>query len=290
MPDDLIEYAVDKLQKTRSSPAARCKVCGGESNPFDMVDFYKSCEKTLYPFGLSGIPVIYRKCGECEFIFTDFFDDFTSEQWVRYVYNDEYYAKLDPDYLSVRPRQTARDFIAFLAGRKRSTIGLDYGGGNGRTAALMRENGWIFDSYDPFDYTDVSQERIGHYNFCSAIEVFEHTPDPAGTLRAILAMTSADRLIIYFNTGVHDLKVSPEKRLTWKYVAPRNGHISIYSSKSLQLLAAGCGLTFSSLRAGSHTHLFTRGISESSAHSLLVRGKLLRRGLTALKMWRHGLA
>jgi hypothetical protein len=255
-----------------------------------MVDFYKSCQTTLYPLGLSGIPVIYRKCGECGFIFTDFFDDFTHEQWRCHVYNDEYYARLDPDYLNVRPRQTARDFVAFLAGRKKSTIGLDYGGGNGRTAALMRENGWIFDSFDPFDFTDVSQERIGRYNYCSAIEVFEHTPEPVATLRAILAMASADRLIIYFNTGVHDFKVTPENRLTWKYVAPRNGHISIYSSKSLQLLGAGFGLTFSSLRSGSHAHLFTRGISKSSARFLLLRGKLLRRGLTALKMWRGGLA
>jgi hypothetical protein len=103
-------------------------------------------------------------------------------------------------------------------------------------------------------------------------------------------MASADRLIIYFNTGVHDFKVTPENRLTWKYVAPRNGHISIYSSKSLQLLGAGFGLTFSSLRSGSHAHLFTRGISKSSARFLLLRGKLLRRGLTALKMWRGGLA
>jgi len=290
VPDNLIEYAVERLRKTRSSPAARCKVCGGESNPFDMVDFYKSCQTTLYPLGLSGIPVIYRKCGECGFIFTDFFDDFTHEQWRCHVYNDEYYARLDPDYLNVRPRQTARDLVAFLAGRKKSTIGLDYGGGNGRTAALMRENGWIFDSFDPFDFTDVSQERIGRYNYCSAIEVFEHTPEPVATLRAILAMASADRLIIYFNTGVHDFKVTPENRLTWKYVAPRNGHISIYSSKSLQLLGAGFGLTFSSLRSGSHAHLFTRGISKSSARFLLLRGKLLRRGLTALKMWRGGLA
>jgi len=289
MPDVLFDDALKKLQAIKLSPEAPCKICGGTAFPFDVVDFNKSCVDSLYPQGLCIIPVIYRICSQCQFIFTDFFDDYTGEQWRRYIYND-YYFKLDPDYLDVRPRQNARDLIAFLTGKKNSTTGLDYGGGNGLTAALMRENGWNFSSYDPFDYSDMPPELIGHYNFCLAIEVFEHSPDPVNTLRDIVEKSSSGQLMIWISTGMNDDKVSEKTRLTWPYAAPRNGHISLYSRKSMRILAGKFGLTFTSVRSSSHTHLLARGISENAARNLLLRGKLLRRARTALGMWRGRLA
>jgi len=289
MSDALFSHAVEKLQATALSPIARCKVCGGDAHPFDLVDFNKSCDSCLYPLGLSGIPVIYRLCNQCQFIFTDFFDGFTSEQWQRYVYNDDY-VKVDSDYLDVRPRRNARELIAFLDGRRDSIIGLDYGGGNGLTAALLRENGWAFDSYDPFGHTDLSPDRIGRYNFCSAFEVFEHTPDPVGSLRDIIEKTRSGRLMILIGTGVNDGVVSKETRLSWWYAAPRNGHVSLYSRKSLQTLAANFGLTYTTVRAKSTTHLLARGISKDNARTLLLRGKLLLKVRSALKMWSGSLA
>jgi len=64
---------------------------------FDVVDFYKSCNFRLYRLGLSGIAVGYRQFEQCAFIFTEFFDDFTADQWKRYVYNDNY-QDVDPGY------------------------------------------------------------------------------------------------------------------------------------------------------------------------------------------------
>lgn len=241
---------------------------------------------TQYPLGLSGIPVMYRICSQCQFIFTDFFDEFTSEQWQRYVYNDEY-IKIDPEYVRIRPRDSARDIITFLNGKKNSILGLDYGGGNGMTAALLREHGWSFDSFDPFGHTDISPDLIGKYNFCSAIEVFEHTTNPLKSLRTIVEMTSSAQLMIMIRTEVHDNIVSKESRLSWWYAAPRNGHVSLYSSRSLQILAASVGLTYTTLRG---PHLLTRGISESDARSMLIRGKLLRRWRSTMKLWRGSLA
>ncbi|MGA2886636.1 MAG: class I SAM-dependent methyltransferase [Terracidiphilus sp.] len=287
LSDALFDHAVERLHATRLSPVARCKVCGGEAHPFDILDFNKSCDCTLYPNGMSATPVIYRLCSECQFIFTDFYDTFTDEQWRSCVYNEEY-LRIDPDYAEVRPRAHAREIIALLVGRKNNIIGLDYGGGNGMTTALLREQGWSFDSYDPFGHSDMSPDRIGRYNFCSAMQVFEHTPDPVGTLRAIIEKSSPGRLMILIGTGTHDGIVSKKTRLSWWYAAPRNGHISLYSRKSLQILCASFGLNCSSMSSG--TFLLTRGIGEWSARTLLLRGKLLRRLRSALNIWSGGLA
>lgn len=239
--------------------------------------------------GLGAIPVIYRMCSRCQFIFTDFFDSFSRDQWQRYVYNDEY-IKVDPEYIDVRPRRNARVLTALLSGRKARIIGLDYGGGNGKTVALLRENGWCFDTYDPFGHKDVSPKRNGYYNFCSASEVFEHSADPVASLRDIVERASPDRLMILIGSSVHDGIVSKETRLSWWYAAPRNGHISLFSRKSMQTLAAQFGLRYSTVRAKSGSHFMTRGIGASEARAFLLRGKVLFKLRTALKMWNGNLA
>ena len=274
MDDELFRHAEERLNAMRLSPSAHCKVCGGEAYPFDIVDFNKSCEDSPYPIGLSIVPVIYRICRQCQFIFTDFFDDFTSEQWSRYVYNKDY-VKFDPEYLSVRPRINAHMLRTFLARRKQSVIGLDYGGGNGTTAAMLRAKGWNFDCYDPFGQTNMSPGLIGRYNFCSAIEVFEHTPDPVKTLRDVIEKTTTGPMMVMISTVISDGAVSNETRLSWWYAAPRNGHVSLYSRKSLQTLGAQFGLRCTLI--GSGPFFLTRGFTENQAHMFVLRGKLLRR-------------
>jgi hypothetical protein len=286
MSDALLDHAIEKLRIAKSSPAP-CKICGSETYPFDIVDFNKSCELSFYPMGLSGIPVLYRRCSKCEFIFTDFFDNFTGEQWRKYVYNDEY-AKVDPEYLHIRPRHNARMIDAFLAPWKKSIVGLDYGGGNGATKDLLRANGWAFDSFDPFAHNDMSPGRLERYNFCSAIEVFEHTTDPAGSLSAIMERVSPDRLIVMVSTLLNDKRVPNETRLSWWYAAPRNGHVSLYSSKSLMILGAAFGLSYTNVGTG--PVLLTRGYTQNEVRNLLVRGKLLRRLRSTLHLWSGGLA
>jgi Methyltransferase domain len=272
--ESLVEYAMDRLSADTSSSKVTCKICGSETQLFDVVDFKKCCSLALYPDGLAGIPVFYRSCRSCRFIFTTFFDGFTSEQWRAYVYNNEY-AALDPGYLEIRPRRNAMEVEFLLLGNEGSTIALDYGGGNGMTAMLLRKKGWTYDTYDPFDLRDVKPERIGKYNFCSAFEVFEHSPDPVSTLSEIVRMTSPDRLMIFVGTGVHDSEVRSDNRLAWWYAAPRNGHISLYSRSALEFLGQHFGLSYVSVSPG--THLLLRGIAPREARFSLVRSKILQR-------------
>ena len=271
--DDLMTHAVEKLRATQTTPSRPCKICRAESIPYDVVDFNKSCASPDYPPAMSMIPVIYRKCQECGFIYTDFFDDFSADQWTRYVYNEDY-IKVDPEYASIRPRQNASSLACFLTRPKESVIGLDYGGGNGLTAALLRRQGWIYDSFDPFGYTDILPERIGRYNFCTAIEVFEHSTDPVGLLQGLLEKASPDRLIVVITTATTDGSLSNHTRLAWWYAAPRNGHVSLYSLNSLDVLAKRFGLMCTYIR--SPPYLLTRGFGAREARKVIIDGKLRR--------------
>ncbi len=85
-----------------------CKLCGGFSPPFDSVDFYKYCSPTdCFAFGFAGIHVDYRRCQDCGFIFTSFFDDWTPQEFAAYVYNADY-PRIDSEYADIRPEQRRR--------------------------------------------------------------------------------------------------------------------------------------------------------------------------------------
>lgn len=245
-PVDILElqrYAFNLLKSRSGTSNCKCKICKCVAEPFDMVDFNKIGDYNLYPMGLSGIPVIYHRCNVCGFVFTKFFDEFPSDWWSKYIYNEEYYLKIDPEYKSARPIVNAKEISAVLTG-KHGVLGLDYGGGSGMTAQLLREQGFSFDCYDPYGMQDTISERLQQYNFCTAIEVFEHLPDPVETLKSILIMCHDGPLTILIGTSTSDAKINLRERLKWWYVAPRNGHISIFSRKSLLVLASQFNLRY----------------------------------------------
>ena len=129
---------IDSL-KPASAAALPCKICGGATALYGVVDFNKSCgEANGIRLPLSGVPIYYRRCANCEFLFTDAFDDWSDEQFKAHIYNDGYGA-VDPDYETVRPHSNA-DVVKQLWGpHKAQTRVLDYGGGNDAfCAALLR--------------------------------------------------------------------------------------------------------------------------------------------------------
>src|SRR5579885_2070868 len=106
---------------------ARCKCCGDTAFLWGVVDFHKNCEVRRRPvLGISGIPIYYYRCPGCRFLFTTAFDDFTDEDFLRYVYNEDY-SLVDPDYLGDRPRANANFLVRLLASVRPRRI-LDYGG------------------------------------------------------------------------------------------------------------------------------------------------------------------
>jgi 2-polyprenyl-6-hydroxyphenyl methylase/3-demethylubiquinone-9 3-methyltransferase len=221
-----------------------CKCCGAPALVYGAVDFHRSCEDRHAPvFEPAGVDIPYHRCGSCGFLFTIAFDHFTPAQFSAFIYNDAY-PLVDPDFDNVRPRHNEQLLLRNFgeaAGRLRV---LDYGGGTGLLAKRLREQGVNADSYDPF--YDASARPHGQYDLVTAFEVMEHTTTPYDTLQEMASFVRPDGLLL-FSTLVQPAEID-ELGLRWWYAAPRNGHVSLYSHRSLaalgerlQMATGSCG-------------------------------------------------
>jgi hypothetical protein len=274
---DLIDFA---RQQQALPGGTACKVCDAQAEPFDVVDFMKTCDPGLYPRPLSGVPVYYHRCRRCGLVFTGFFDRFSAEDWREHVYNAGY-VEVDPAYVEERPRQDAARLDAYLCERKHELIGLDYGGGSGIAARLLRELGYRYDAWDPFGVQSLTPELQGRHNFCSSFEVAEHSTDPRGMFSGILGMLAPGRVMIFVGTQVHDGLVDDARRLSWWYAAPRNGHVTLHSRRSLGLLAQLNQLDFHSFTRS--THLMSRGYTRAEVARFVYAGVARRRWRSLLR-------
>jgi SAM-dependent methyltransferase len=212
---------------------ARCKCCGATAFLCGVVDFHKNCEilrrKVL---GMSGVPIYYYRCPECRFLFTTAFDDFSREDFLRYVYNDEYIL-VDPDYLGERPRANATFLAGLFPGPRPRRI-LDYGGGSGMLAERLRLAGFpVVETYDPFVALHAARPA-GRFDCVVCFEVVEHSTDPKGTFADMMDFV-AEGGIIVFSTLLQPKDID-RVGMNWWYAAPRNGHVSLYSEESLMAL------------------------------------------------------
>lgn len=205
---------------------AVCKVCGDMAPLHGVVDFNRCCEigrKRFLP--LAGVPVWYHRCQNCEFLFTTQFDHWTPENWRSAVYNDGY-AAVDPDGADgTRARINAEVVMPYQFTRL-----LDYGGGDGAFARDMRRGGRDAISWEPFR-GEVRPE--GDFDFVTAFEVMEHSPTPHETVREMMGCLRAGGVAI-FSTMLMD-GLEPFATDHW-YIAPRNGHVSLHTSRSLARL------------------------------------------------------
>lgn len=228
-----------------------CPVCGGACALLDVVDFNKSCLESPGQFpARAGIPVYYALCGSCGFCFAPEFAAWTPEEFREKIYNAGY-DLADPDHLEVRPRANAGNLIALFGKQAGLIKHLDYGGGSGMLARLLRESGWQSVSHDPLMDRNVNLEQLGSFDLITAFEVFEHVSD-VGALMTNLRSLLAPNGLVLFSTLLSDGNIHPGQRINWWYASPRNGHISLFSRKSLAVLARKNGFNFLSLSQGFH--------------------------------------
>ncbi|WP_168221517.1 class I SAM-dependent methyltransferase [Aquisphaera giovannonii] len=234
---------------------AACKCCGGPAPSFGRVDFHKSCEsRRREVFPPSGILIEYHRCPSCRFLFTTDFDGFTADDLKRYIYNDDY-IRVDPDYPEERPRINADNLsVLFPADRPRRT--LDYGGGSGRLAELLRVRGFgEVRTYDPF--VEAFAERpAGRFDLIVCTEVLEHATDPRRVLEDIAGLLD-DPGMVLFTTLLQPPDLDSQG-LGWWYVGPRNGHVSLFTAESLDRLAEPLGLHLASFNDSWHVLLRDR--------------------------------
>jgi len=218
----------------------KCPVCGGDSAALDVVDFNKSCEEANGKYlPLSGETVYYYLCGECDFCFAPKLYRWKLKEFSKRIYNEEY-EKVDPDYKVRRPTQNASNLVSTFKGHEMLIKHMDYGGGNGLLSDLVRKSGWRSSSYDPFVNRDVDVYSLGTFNLITAFEVFEHVPDVNSLMSQLDALLDADGVVLC-STLLSDGNIASNARINWWYASPRNGHISLYSKRSLSLLAEKFG-------------------------------------------------
>ncbi|WP_438393491.1 class I SAM-dependent methyltransferase [Caballeronia sp. DA-9] len=213
-----------------------CKICNSQAPLYGVADFNKSCEEARGRYlPLVGVPVYYHRCNHCGLVFTRAFDDWTKADYAQHIYNEDY-VLIDPDYIDVRPASNAgfiRDFIK----KGRDLKCLDYGGGNGTLARLLQEAGVDAHSWDPMDAVG-SPSPSGPFDFISAFEVLEHTPKPVATVREALSMLSPRGVLVFSTLTIDHV---PARGMDNWYIAPRNGHITLYTRRALLTLFEGEG-------------------------------------------------
>jgi 2-polyprenyl-6-hydroxyphenyl methylase/3-demethylubiquinone-9 3-methyltransferase len=252
-----------------SATALSCKICQGRSELYGVVDFHRPCETpgVVRP-PLSGVPVYYRRCAACGFLFTDAFDDWSHDQFKAHIYNDDYIA-FDPDYLATRPSANAGVVASLWADHKAGMRVLDFGGGNDVFCSALRASGFSEAvTYDPMVPEHASRPN-GKFDLVTCFETLEHLPDPLTGI-ARIADCVAEPGAVFYSTLTQPADFD-RHGMSWWYIAPRNGHVSIFTKQALALAWARHGFKTAALSDG--THLAFRTMPESWGMSVAVQPK-----------------
>ena len=234
-----------------SIAAGRCKICGGPSQFFAAVDASQHCNLQLPSISHpSSDTVTYSQCLSCEYIFTNYLDGWSKDELCDRIYNSDY-VKFDPLYPRIRPEINARFVKGIIAEAwlgERAPAVLDYGAGSGLLSFILKPDLTVdnFDAMNP--EFDILPDARYDVIFCA--EVVEHIPFPASFAKDWQALLN-DGGVVVFSTKIlpDDIDV---QRGGWWYLGPRNGHVSLYSQKSLGILLGEAGLEYECLSEDWH--------------------------------------
>lgn len=203
----------------------KCRICDAETRQL--------VAKRL----LGKYDVAYFQCPACRFVQSE------EPYWLAEAYKSAI-ARQD-----VGVAWRAERMVAHVAGLARTFFPpdarfLDYGGGYGLFVRMMRDRGFDFYRHDAHcenifaDQFDLANLPAGStFAMLTAIEVFEHLPDPVEEVERMLRLSDT----ILFTT---ELQPEGEAALReWHYFAPETGqHISLFHRESLAALARRLGL------------------------------------------------
>jgi SAM-dependent methyltransferase len=237
------------LRPVSTTPLA-CKICGHGAPLYGVHDMHRPCQITnTFQLPLSGVPIYYRRCGNCGFLFTDAFDDWTEQEFKAHIYNDGYLA-FDPDYLTVRPTGNAGLVTNLWAQHKDSIRVLDFGGGNDVFCSALRASGFREAvTYDPM-VPEYASKPDGKFDLVTCFETLEHMPDPVAGIGKMIDCL-AEPGAVFYSTLAQPADFD-RLGMSWWYVAPRNGHVSIFTRQALTLAWGRHGYKNASLTDGTH--------------------------------------
>ena len=230
-----------------------CKICGSRGLiaqcKVNFNELYGKNEVLGIPNG--GPDVFYYRCSNCGFTFTDYLDDWTDDQFIREIYNDEYH-RIDDEYRTARPNFNFGRFCRNFTMYTNQSL-LDYGGGSGVFSDCVKNSGCSeAHTFDP--YANNSATLRADYDFVISFEVMEHCVDPLKSFENMFGYLKPTGLAVISTLCIFEAQVrdKTEALARLSYLTPRVGHVSIYSFKSLDLIAQKNGLVRHSLDIGYH--------------------------------------
>ena len=166
------------------------------------------------------------------------------------------------DYQEARPRGNAATLCQLFSAARPRRI-LDYGGGNGVLADLLRAAGFSqVDTYDPF-VPRYSAKPPDRFDCIVSFEVVEHAADPARVFADMNDLLTDSGLIL-LSTLLQPTDID-QQGLNWWYAGPRNGHVSLFSRASLAKVVEPFGFKLGSFNDALHV-LFREDLREPARH------------------------
>jgi hypothetical protein len=193
----------------------------------------------------------FHHCERCSFLCTE------KPYWLAEAYQSAIAAS-DTGVIArnLRIAQKLSGILYFALGERGSGKWLDYGGGHGVLARLMRDRGFDFywhDAHAENVFTRGFEHRENRvYDGVTAIEVLEHMADPLAFFAQALDKTRASTLIATTETYVG---APPAPHAWWYYGLNTGQHVAFFQRRTLERLAEHFGLRYYPI---GNVHLFTR--------------------------------
>lgn len=215
-----------------------CPVCGAAEAHVFLKETNVSCSDyfegiRLYNDDIGDTALV--KCTVCGFARFRDMHAWTPEIFRERIYNKDYHL-CDPPFEEERPARLARWLAPLCEGQRL----IDYGGGEGRTAALLRDQEIDAVAFDPF----YSGESLPDWraDIVTAFEVVEHVPAQRALFSTLLDLLAPGGVVV-FSTLLQPETLAPD----WWYASPRNGHVSFHTEASLARTLCDAGAELLSL-------------------------------------------
>jgi len=231
----------------------KCKIC-------DTSSIELAVKKVLNKYDAN-----YYQCPNCKFIQTE------SPHWLNEAY-DNAITKLDIGLVYRNEHLVPIVSTIINSFYNDKSPYLDYGGGYGLFVRMMRDRGFDFYRQDiycenlfakHFDFTDLPSST--KFGLITAFEVFEHLTDPVREI---------EKMFQYGNDILFTTELQPDNKNAldnWWYFTPETGqHISLYSKRSLEILAQNFQIH---LYSKDNIHLFSRTKLNSLTYDLSMNNK-----------------